>query len=154
MSDLQPTGERDKKNLVQLRQFRYPEDYPAVTALWSRSGPGVQVRRSDEPDEIAKKIQRDPDLFLLAEANGQVIGTVLGGFDGRRGMIYHLAVAAEWQHQGVGEGLMNEVEQRLRSKGCIRCYLMVTKENEKVMRFYEKRAWKHMDWVIPYGKDL
>ena len=154
MSKLLDDGDATGLPSYHLRQFRYPEDYPAVSALWSNSGPGVQVRRSDEPEEIAKKLQRDPDLFLLAEVEGELIGTVLGGFDGRRGMIYHLAVAEKWKRQGVGEALMNEVEQRLRSKGCIRCYLLVTRENENAMRFYEKRGWELMDWIFPYGKDL
>ncbi len=78
---------------INIREFRYPEDYPAVYALWQNAGPGIHVRRSDEPEEIARKLERDPDLFLFAEVDGEVIGSVLGGFDGRRGMMYHLAVA-------------------------------------------------------------
>ncbi len=76
-----------------IRTFEYPEDYPTVYALWNAAGPGIHVRRSDDPDQIVSKLERDPDLFLLAELDGQVVGTVLGGFDGRRGMVYHLAVA-------------------------------------------------------------
>ncbi len=138
----------------QLREFRYPEDYPAVIELWSQAGPGIHVRRSDQPEEIVKKLQRDPDLFLLAEADRQVIGSVLGAFDGRRGMIYHLAVMESWRKRGVGEALMAEVEQRLRLKGCIRCYLMVTADNENAIRFYEKRGWARMHPIETFGKDL
>lgn len=138
----------------QLRQFSYPQDYPAVIALWSTAGPGIHVRRSDQPDEIIKKLQRDPDLFLLAESGQQIIGTVMGGFDGRRGMIYHLAVADAWRRQGVGEALMNEVERRMREKGCIRSYLLVTSDNETAIRFYEKRGWEDMHPILVMGKDL
>ena len=53
---------------------------------------GVHVGRSDTPAEIEKKLARDPDLFLVAECEQQIIGSVIGGYDGRRGMIYHLAV--------------------------------------------------------------
>ena len=83
-----------------IRQFIYPNDYQAVYTLWSQAGPGIHVRVSDEPQEIEKKITRDPDLFLLAELRGRVIGSVLGGFDGRRGMMYHLAVAQEHSPAG------------------------------------------------------
>jgi ribosomal protein S18 acetylase RimI-like enzyme len=136
-----------------LREFRFPEDYAAVIELWSQAGPGVHVRRSDQPEEIAKKLQRDPDLFLVAEAEGLMVGAVMGGFDGRRGLVYHLAVAAAYRQHGLGAALMQELETRLRAKGCIRCYLLVTKDNEQAMRFYEKQAWERMD-LHTYGTDL
>ena len=87
------------------------------------------------PEEILKKLQRDPDLFLVATHEGKIIGTVIGGFDGRRGLIYHLAVDKNYREQGIGSQLMDEVENRLREKGCIKSYLLVTKENESAMRF-------------------
>jgi ribosomal protein S18 acetylase RimI-like enzyme len=93
------------------------------------------LRRSDEPDEIAKKLQRDADLFLVAEVDGEILGTVLGGFDGRRGMVYHLAVAERFREQGIGTILMAELEKRLRDQGCIRYYLLVTKDNQTAIRF-------------------
>jgi ribosomal protein S18 acetylase RimI-like enzyme len=137
-----------------LREFRFPDDYPAARFLWENAGSGIHVRRSDEPEEIQKKLQRDPDLFLVAEVNGKIIGTVIGGFDGRRGLIYHLAVEAAFRQQGVGNLLMQEVERRLKSKGCLKCYLMVAADNEGAMRFYEARQWEHMDSIYTYTKEL
>lgn len=139
---------------ILIREFKYPEDYPAAQLLWEKAGPGIHFGRSDDPDEIQKKLQRDPDLFLIAEIGGKMIGTVLGGFDGRRGMVYHLAVSEQYRRQGVGEALMDELERRLKTKGCIRCYLLVTTENDRAMQFYEKRGWSHMNYVLTYGKDL
>ena len=122
--------------------------------LWESMEKGVQVGRSDTPEEIQKKLTRDPDLFLLAEQDKKIIGTVLGGYDGRRGLIYHLAVASSYRGRGVGSLLLNEIESRLRSKGCLKCYLMVTPDNQEAMRYYEKHGWHSMDYVRPYGKDL
>ncbi len=139
---------------VVLRSFSHPEDYPAVRTLWESMEVGVRLGRSDTPDEIAKKASRDPDLFLVAEVDGQIVGSVIGGFDGRRGMIYHLAVAAPFRGQGVASQLMNEVESRLRAKGCLKCYLLVMDGNDNAMRYYEKRGWESMDMVHLYGKDL
>ncbi len=144
----------DRQTTPVIRQFCYPEDYPAVRALWEGAGPGINVRRSDEPQELEKKLQRDPDLFLVAESDGAIVGSVMGGFDGRRGMIYHLAVAPEYRRRGLGQALMDEAEQRLRQKGCIRCYLMVTKNNPEAAPFYEKRGWERMDFVETFAKDL
>jgi N-acetylglutamate synthase len=139
---------------IRLREFRYPEDYPAARFLWENAGSGINVRRSDEPEEIQKKLQRDPDLFLVAETGGKLIGTVIGGFDGRRGLIYHLAVDTDFRKHGIGTRLMDEVERRLKAKGCLKCYLMVTVDNEKAMRFYEARNWERMDAIYTYGKEF
>ncbi len=136
-----------------LREFSYPSDYSRVIYLWENAGPGIHVRRSDQAQELEKKIQRDPDLFIVAEVDGQVIGTVLGGFDGRRGMVYHLAVDAGYRQRGIGALLMSELEKRMKSKGCIRSYLLVTRDNLEAIRFYENTGWERMDLHI-YGKDL
>jgi ribosomal protein S18 acetylase RimI-like enzyme len=144
----------DWQPALRLRAFSYPDDYPAACKLWENAGAGIQLRRSDVPEEIEKKLRRDPDLFLVAEVEGKLVGTVIGGFDGRRGMIYHLAVDASVRERGVGGMLMDEVERRLKDKGCIKSYLLVTKDNEHAMRFYEKRGWEPMDHVVIYGKDL
>ncbi len=144
----------DLKPAMQIREFSYPEDYPAARTLWENAGPGIHFRRSDEPEEIEKKLVRDPDLFLIAELDGKLVGTVIGGFDGRRGLIYHLAVDASVREQGIGALLMEEVEKRLIAKGCIRSYLLVTTDNDRAMHFYEARGWSRMDTVFVYGKDL
>jgi ribosomal protein S18 acetylase RimI-like enzyme len=138
---------------LNLREFQYPDDYHRVIDLWEHAGPGIHVRRSDEAEEIKKKIERDPDLFLIAEMDGQVIGTVMGGFDGRRGMVYHLAVDQSYRQKGIGRLLMNELEKRMAHKGCIRSYLLVTRDNPEAIHFYETTGWEQMDLLI-YGKDL
>lgn len=139
---------------VLIRTFEYPQDYPAVYKLWKNAGNGIHLRRSDEQDEIRKKVERDPDLFLLAENHGQIIGSVLGGFDGRRGMMYHLAVEKKYRQQGIASQLVDELESRLRAKGCLRYYLLVTRENQEAIDFYEKRGWQVMDDLFAYAKNL
>ena len=136
-----------------IREFQIPSDYPQVIDLWKHAGPGIHLRRSDDQDEIDKKLHRDPDLFLLAELDGSIIGSVLGGFDGRRGMVYHLAVATPFRKMGIGTALMNELEKRMKRKGCIRTYLLVTRDNLDAIRFYENTGWEQMDLLI-YGKNL
>jgi ribosomal protein S18 acetylase RimI-like enzyme len=138
---------------MRIRTFRFSDDYSAVYDLWENAGPGIHVRRSDQPDEILKKLKRDPDLFLVAEINGQIVGSVFGGYDGRRGMMYHLAVVGEHRRKGIGEALVEELEKRLRLKGCIRYYLLVTMDNLEAIRFYESHGCERMDLYI-YGRDL
>jgi ribosomal protein S18 acetylase RimI-like enzyme len=137
-----------------LRQFNFSDDYAKVFALWQSAGEGIGIGLSDQPEEIEKKLQRDPDLFLVAERDGQIVGSVIGGFDGRRGMIYHLAVASEYRRQGLAKRLMEEVESQLRQKGCRKAYLLVKKGNDTAKLFYEAHGWAGMDFVELYGKSL
>lgn len=139
---------------ITIRQFDYLDDWESVRTLWATAGSGIHLGRSDTPEEILKKLQRDPNLFLVAEQVDQIVGAVVGGFDGRRGLIYHLAVSVDSRQQGIGALLMGELEDRLRAKGCLRCYLLVTRENVQAMQFYEKRGWVTLDELAIYGKDL
>ena len=143
-----------EKQSVVIREFRFPVDYQQVYQLWESIEIGVHVGRSDTLAEIEKKIARDPDLFLVAEIDENIIGSVIGGFDGRRGLIYHLAVSKEHRGCGIGSRLLNEVESKLRAHGCLKCYLMVTPDNPEAAQYYEHHGWHHMDYVLPYGKDL
>jgi len=138
---------------IRIREFDFPGDYEAVIELWQRAGPGIQLSVSDQPEEIQKKLTRDPDLFLVAEENGSLIGTVLGGFDGRRGMVYHLAVRPGLRRQGTGTALMEELEARLREKGCRKYYLLVTKDNQAALDFYASQGSEMMPLYV-LGKVL
>jgi ribosomal protein S18 acetylase RimI-like enzyme len=138
---------------VLIRDFVFENDYPKVIDLWSKAGKGIHLGVSDEPGEIRKKIARDPDLFLVAETDNEIVGTVMGGFDGRRGMIYHLAVARIHRKHSIGSKLITEIEKRLKAKGCYKAYLLVVKGNEAAKKFYEKRNWELMNvWTL--GKVL
>ena len=139
---------------IRIREFIFSQDYDSVHSIWVDAAPGVHVGRSDTPEEVQKKISQDPDLFLVAEDGGILVGTVMGGFDGRRGLIYHLAVTPGAQGKGIGIDLMVEVENRLRAKGCLRCYLMVTKENTHAIEFYQKQGWENLDDLLIFGKDI
>jgi ribosomal protein S18 acetylase RimI-like enzyme len=137
-----------------IRSFDLSRDYDAVLDLWRHAEPGVHVGRSDSPEALRLKLSRDPELFLVAEADdGRLVGAVIGGFDGRRGLVYHLAVDAALRGQGVGSALMTELERRLKALGCVKAYLLVVPENRAVLDWYARRGWEVMD-VLPLGKSL
>ena len=125
---------------MRLREFDLDRDYDAVVALWS-AAPGVHVGPSDTREALALKLTRDPDLFLVAERDKQIVGVVLGGFDGRRGFVYHLAVDPAFHRQKVASRLMDELERRLADKGCKKSYLLVVPENDSALAFYQQRGW-------------
>jgi ribosomal protein S18 acetylase RimI-like enzyme len=131
-----------------IRQFKCDQDLEAVLNLWRNSFPQIRMSPSDDPKEIRKKLQRDADLFLVAEEDDHIIGAVLGGFDGRRGMIYHLAVDPTRRREGVGRILMERIEDGLRAKGCRKYYLLVTEDNHDTIGFYEGLGCEVMDLFI------
>jgi ribosomal protein S18 acetylase RimI-like enzyme len=139
---------------MNIREFLFPDDYAPTLKLWESIEMGVKVGRSDTFEEIEKKLQRDPDLFLVAEQNDEIIGTVIGGYDGRRGLIYHLAVQKNFRKQGIGDILLNEVEKRLQAKGCVKCYLLIVSDNEYAAHFYENRGWFEMKEDRIFGKEF
>lgn len=137
-----------------LREFSINEDYERVLNLWKEIEIGMNVGKSDTPKEIRKKLQRDPDLFLVAESNHQIIGTIIGGFDGRRGIIYHLAVNKNFRRQNVASNLLNEVERRLQAKGCVKALLVVFVNNKDAMQFYKKQSWQEMKEDVVFTKEF
>ena len=99
---------------MKIREFKI-DDYPIVRDLWQAAG--LILRPGDELEDVKLKLQRDPDLFLVAVQDDRIVGSIMGGWDGRRGWIYHLAVKPEHQRKGIGAELVREVEKRLVVKG-------------------------------------
>ncbi|GAB4494086.1 MAG: GNAT family acetyltransferase [Anaerolineales bacterium] len=130
---------------ISIRPFRFPEDYETVLTLWQNAGEGIGIGVSDQPEEIEKKVRYAPDLFLLAESGSRIVGTVIGGYDGRRGMVYHLAVNADFRGQGIGTLLMDEIETRLREKGCRKAYLLV-KQSNSAAEMLERNDQRALIW--------
>lgn len=137
-----------------IREFIFEYDYEPVLKLWQGIEDGMQVGKSDTPEEIQKKLRRDPDLFLIAEMGGEVVGSIIGGFDGRRGMVYHLAVRKDLRRLGIGAKLLAEVEKRLQAKGCVKVYLLVLDDNQNAIRFYEECGWKHSKHDLIFAKEF
>ncbi|TYB96611.1 GNAT family N-acetyltransferase [Micromonospora sp. WP24] len=117
--------------MIEIRQFRWP-DYEAVAGLWTSAGRDVVPR-----DELAAKLQRDPQLFLVAVADQTVVGVVLGTYDGRRGWILRLAVDPTRRRQGIASGLVAELEARFAALDCPRVNLLVLPEDAGALRFWQ-----------------
>jgi ribosomal protein S18 acetylase RimI-like enzyme len=136
-----------------IRTFVYPDDFESVVHLWQRSTPAIHLGFSDTEAEIIRKLTYHPELFLVAEAEGRIIGSVLGGYDGRRGIIYHLAVEESHRNRGAGTALMDEIEDRLQELGCYKAYLLIMRDNQEVAAFYQQLGWQLMP-VVTMGKEL
>jgi ribosomal protein S18 acetylase RimI-like enzyme len=136
---------------AQIREFDI-SDYDAVLRLWKEVG--LIIRPGDNLDGVRLKLQRDPDLFLVATDKGEVVGCVMGGWDGRRGWIYHLAVESSHQRQGLAKTLVRELEARLAGKGAKKVNAQVYRSNIKSLRFFNACGYEvHLDLVM-IGKPL
>jgi ribosomal protein S18 acetylase RimI-like enzyme len=129
------------------------DDYAVVHVLWQRSD--LWMRPSDGPEATLLKLARDPGLFLVARAaDGRVVGTVMGGWDGRRAYVYHLAVAPERRREGIGDALMDELESRFRALGALKAKLQILVENETSRAFFAQRGYLLESDCEPWGKEL
>lgn len=127
-------------------------DSEAVIAVWEACQ--MTVPWNDPHKDIARKMQVNPELFLVAEGvNGRILGTVMGGYEGHRGWINYLAVSPDCQGQGIGRALMAAVETRLAALGCAKINLQVRSSNRAVIQFYGHLGY-HIDDVISLGKRL
>jgi len=142
---MSPVPDGREASPIRIRRYR-SADLPKLRRLWRRSG--IHLSPSDTAPEMTRALRRDPDLFLVAERDAQVVGTVLGRFDGRRGWVNHLAVDPGLRSRGVGTRLMTELEDRLRAKGCPKVNLHVTLRNRDVARFYELIGYARSDLIF------
>lgn len=130
------------------------DDYKNVFNLWSNTA-GMGLNPIDDSIEgIAKYLQRNPHTCFVAEHNGEIVGVILGGHDGRRGFIHHTAVKEEYRGRGIGTSLVNSALASLESEDIHKVALVVFEENESGNRFWEKAGFTIRDDLIYRNKHL
>jgi ribosomal protein S18 acetylase RimI-like enzyme len=129
------------------------DDYPVVYVLWQRGG--LWMRPSDGPEQTLLKLAHDPELFLVArDAQVGIVGTVMGGWDGRRAYVYHLAVLPEHARRGIGTLLMDQLEERFRRLGAMKAKLQILTDNDASRAFFAARGYELETDCEPWGKEL
>jgi GNAT superfamily N-acetyltransferase/uncharacterized protein YciI len=113
-----------------------PEHIAPAHALLRRTE-GVGLISADEPAALEAFLARNPELSFAVLHEGQLVGTVLFGHDGRRGFIHHLVVAADHQRKGLGQRLLRRGLAALSSIGIEKCHLMVFKTNAAGIAFWK-----------------
>lgn len=127
------------------------DDMGAVVALWEEVG--LTRPWNDPHADIARMLRVWPDLLLVAEDAGRVVGAVMAGYDGHRGWLYYLASAPDRRGEGIGRMLVEEAERRLIELGCPKVQLMVRPGNEIVFAFYDGVGYERFD-IAMTGKRL
>jgi ribosomal protein S18 acetylase RimI-like enzyme len=129
------------------------DDYPVVYVLWQRGD--LWMRPSDAPEQTVLKLARDPQLFLVArDAAGAMVGTVMGGWDGRRAYVYHLAVLPGRTRQGIATRLMDQLEERFRALGALKAKTQILADNDVSKAFFAARGYVREELCEPWGKEL
>ena len=137
---------------VTTREF-VMADYDDAVALWN-SVEGVEVCEGDSREEIAAYLQRNLGLSRVAEVDGRIVGAALCGHDGRRGWIYHLAVASTHRRQKVGQQLLDSCMKGLRNAGLKRAIILVAGDNPAGHQFWLRNGWENIDGAIAMTREL
>jgi ribosomal protein S18 acetylase RimI-like enzyme len=129
-------------------------DLVSARQLWAEAE-GIEIAEGDRPEELARYLARNPGLSTVAtDEAGNVIGAVLCGHDGRRGFVYHLAVASAHRGRGLGRAMMQRSLAGLKAAGVSRALLLVAADNAGGRDFWLRQGWEDMSFAQPMGFDL
>jgi putative acetyltransferase len=124
-------------------------DYGQAAVLWQQTE-GIGLDESDTEEAVRSYLERNPGISAVAvDEDGQIIGTVLCGHEGRRGYLHHLAVARGHRRQGMARRLLDFCFARLAEAGIPRCTIFLYEENVEGEAF-----WRHNGWTLRHWKIL
>lgn len=127
-------------------------DYEEVSNLWKNT-PGMGLNNLDDSkDGINLYLKRNPNTCFVAKDEGKIIGVILSGHDGRRGFIYHAAVAVSNRRQGIGSKLVDLALTSLKKEGINKVAFVVFKNNEIGNKFWEKLGFKERKDLVYRNK--
>ena len=114
-------------------------DIAAVLALWQE--PGVERSHTDDADSVRRLIEHDAGALIVAVDDDRIVGSVIAAWDGWRGSIYRLAVAADHRRHGLGRRLLTAAEERLDAVGAARGQAIVVEVDVRAVAFWQASGW-------------
>jgi ribosomal protein S18 acetylase RimI-like enzyme len=135
---------------MQIRLF-HAADEGAVVALWEECG--LTRPWNDPHKDIARKVEVQPELFLVGAVDEAVMASVMAGYEGHRGWMNYLAVAPRFRGRGYGRALVEHVERLLLARGCPKINPQVRASNPAAVAFYRRLGYAQ-DESISLGKRL
>ena len=126
-------------NMVKVRLMTI-NDWESVEKVWKDHEGTNPV--DDSAEGFTRYLKRNPTTSFVAEDDGKIIGTILAGHDGRRGIFHHVVVAPGYRKQGIGKMLVNSAAEALRKEDIHKVLLVVFTHNENGNQF-----WEHMGFT-------
>jgi N-acetylglutamate synthase len=127
--------------------------YDAAVKLWAQCE-GVRLGKADEREAVARYLRRNAGLSLVAMDEGRLVGTVLCGHDGRRGILHHLAVAKNCRREGVGKLLATRACENLKACDIDRGWILILANNAPARQFWKALGWQESLQVVYAAKDF
>ena len=138
---------------MHIRKMRI-DDYDEMYALW-QSCPGIGLNDLDDSKiGIDTFLNRNPESCFVAEANKEIVGTILVGSDGRRGHIYHLAVDEKMRNKGIASKLVDTALLALKQMGITKVAFVVFSQNSLANKFWEKKEFRVREDLIYRDKNV
>ncbi len=138
---------------AQIRPMRL-EDYDAVIALWQRAGLSFEPQGRDSLQSISRQLKASGHLMFVAELDGQIIGTVFGSHDGRKGWINRLAVDPQCRRHGLAQKLIAQAEEALAGEGVIIVAALVEAPNGPSLELFRKLGYEERRDIVYFRKFL
>ncbi|WP_039765953.1 GNAT family N-acetyltransferase [Caldicellulosiruptor sp. F32] len=129
------------------------EDWQEMRNLWQTTE-GIGLGRSDTIEGLEKFLNRNKGMSFVCEIDSKIVATIMCGHDGRRGFIYHLAVAKDFRSQGIGRQLVEKALQELKKQGIHKCHIFVMKDNEKGKNFWSKMGFQKRNDIEVFSIDI
>jgi len=111
-----------------------------VLALWARAD--AQPTVTDDERALTALIEHDPEALLVAELEGEIVGTLAVCWDGWRGSMYRLAVVPELRRRGIARQLVAAGENRLWALGARRLAVIVVDSDEHAVAFWRALGYE------------
>jgi len=120
------------------------DDYTPAYSLWQATD-GVCLDEEDSLDGITLYLRRNQGLCFVATVDGRLVGTVLCGHEGRRGILRHLVVAPDFRGKGIAKALVDHSRSALAREGIRKCNTFVLDSNVEGRQFWEHTGWCVLD---------
>lgn len=117
------------------------DDYDRVVELMQAT-PGVSFRDADSREATVRYLERNPDLSFVAEQQGEFVGCIMCGHDGRRGYLQHLIVLPKCRRQGIANALVENCLAQLERLGIHKSHVDVFRTNGLAQAFWESQGWQ------------
>jgi ribosomal protein S18 acetylase RimI-like enzyme len=130
------------------------EDYDGVYRLW-KTIKGFGIRTIDDSEAgVAKFLQRNPETSVVCEEDGQIVGAILCGHDGRRGCLYHVCVNPQYRLRGIGKAMVVFAMEALHKEGISKVSLIAFTENDIGNAFWKEIGWTRREDLNYYDFTL